>query len=229
MFIRRSMLVLAAATVLLTATAGHAQGSGKVSNLSGGQPRGKLLSYDELAACLKNQADLAARREKIEAGRAQLDGDHQQLTQLDETLKAERAKLETIQQAVAGINQRTQEQAKKVADFNDRSAKFQNSAAGGPLADHERSELQRQRAEIEASGKALDDDRKALAQNSQQDLKAYNARVAARDQAAADWNTRNADANKAAQQYEADREAWAADCAGRPYREDDEKDIRKGN
>lgn len=226
--IRRFVALLAAAALTLAVGGAPAQGGGKVSSLGGGQSHGKLLSYDELAACLKEQAELAPRREKIEAERARLDSERQQLLQLDESLKAERAKLDQVQQAVASINQRTQEQAKKIADFNERNAKLNSSTAGGPLADRERADLQREREQIEAEGKALDADRSALSSNTEQQLKAFNARVTARDQAASDWNARNAAATKAAQEYEADREVWAGDCAGRPYREDDEKDIRKG-
>lgn len=229
MSVRPSLHLLIAATLLFTVATAHAEGGGKVSNLSGSQPRGKLLTYDELAACLKEQAELAPRREKIEAERKQMDGQRKELEQLGEALKSEREKIEKYQAAVASINARTEEQSKKIADFNERSAKFENSGAGGPLADRERAELQRQRAEIEAAGKALDDDRKAVTQNRQQDVDTYNARVKTRDQAVEGWNARNAAITKAAQQYETDREAWASDCAGRPYREDDEKDILKGS
>ena len=224
-----SIRLLAVATLLGFGAVAQAQGGGKVANLGGAQARGKLLTYDQLAACLKGQAAFAPRREKIEAQRKQLDGERQELQQLDDSLKAERAKLDKIQDAVAAINQRTKDQEKAITEFNGRNAKLQQSTANGPMAERERADLQRQREALEASGAQLDLDRKAVAANSTQDLNAYNARVSAHTQAVNDWNARNAGLTKAAQAFEADREVWSDDCAGRPYREDDEKDILKGS
>lgn len=220
---------LLAATALAGLCAlAQAQAGGKVSNLGGGAARGKLLTYNELAACLKEQTALTQRREKVEAQRKQLDGERQELQQLDETLKTERVKLDKIQDAVTAINQRTKDQEKAIVDFNERNAKLQQSTAIGPMADRERADLQRQREALEASGKQLDADRKALAANSTQDLQTFNARATAHTQAVDEWNTRNASLTKTAQAYEDDRAVWSDNCAGRPYREDDEKDILKG-
>ena len=58
--------------------------------------------------------------------------------------------------------------------------------------------------------------------------KAFNERVASRNQAAADWNERSAGLNRNAQAFEVELATWKADCEGRSYREDDEKAIQSG-
>jgi hypothetical protein len=106
--------------------------------------------------------------------------------------------------------------------------KFQDSPRSGPTAERQRSNFETERVALDKSAQDLAAERTAFAPKAEQTLKVYNARVTARDQAAGEWNAKNAQAAKLVQTYETDREIWVADCAGRPYREDDEIAIKAG-
>ena len=96
------------------------------------------------------------------------------------------------------------------------------------MGERQRRSLDRERTEIDKSAQALQADRAALGPAAEQKAKAFDARLAARDQAAGDWKARNAKLSQSAQTFEVDLQNWKIDCEGRSYREDDEKAILSG-
>ena len=211
---------LLASTVAAQAPGTKAMGTPKAG--------GKLLSREELRACLTQQKELATRRPLLESERAQLDRERQELQQIDESLKAERAAIEKLAQTATEIGARSKALSQQIADYNERSSKFESANLSGPTAERQRRLLDRERAELDKSAQALEADRAALGPAAEQKAKAFDARLAAREQAASDWNARNAKLTKSAQAYELDLENWKIDCEGRSYREDDEKAILSG-
>ena len=190
-------------------------GSARISSLGAAKTGAKLLSREELRACLKQQSELAARKAPIEAQREKLQAERQALLQADESLTQERVALDRLAEASTGINKRFQELSAQVDDFNARVAKFQDSGRSGPTAERQRNEFEREKQALELSSQALEAERAELRPKAEQALKSYNTRAAARQQAAAEWNAQNASQVQSAQAYEIDRENWAADCAGR--------------
>jgi DNA repair exonuclease SbcCD ATPase subunit len=188
----------------------------------------KLLSREELRACLAQQKDLASRRPVLETERAGLDRERAELQQSDEALKAERASIDKVVQAAAEIGERSKALSAQTTDFNERVARFEAAPPAGPTAQRQRMSLERERAELEKNAKALESDRAALGPQAEQKAKAFDARLAARNQAAADWNARNARLTQSAQGFELELENWKVDCEGRSYREDDEKELLSG-
>jgi chromosome segregation ATPase len=236
-------LLLAAVALCWSASAvaqvgAAAKPSAKASDSAGGQGRlatlgnpkvgGKLLAREELRQCLTQQSELAARKPQLEADRANLDRERQQLLQTDESLKADRAAIDRLVETAAGLNQRLQEISAQVDDFNARVAKFQDSGRTGAMAERQRNELEREKTALDSRGKALQAERAAIGPGAEQAVKSYEARSAARERAAADWNVRNARMAQATQSYEVDLQNWKIDCEGRSYREDDEKAILSG-
>ena len=59
-------------------------------------------------------------------------------------------------------------------------------------------------------------------------VRAYNEKAQARDAIVADWNGRNKAINEVSLKHDEERSAWLAECANRPYREDDEVAIKQG-
>jgi predicted nucleic acid-binding Zn-ribbon protein len=238
---RLAQLVLGAA-VLCSAMPGLAQtapaakpragdssaATGKVSTLGEAKPGGRLLTREELRACLKQKTELAERKPPLEAERTQLDRERQELQQIDESLKAERASIEKLAETAADIGKRSKELSAQTADFNERAAKLQNANLSGPTAERQRTSLERERIALDKSAQALEAERAALGPAAEQKAKAFDARLALREQAAGDWNARNARLTQAAQGYEIDLQNWSSDCSGRSYREDDEKAILSG-
>jgi DNA repair exonuclease SbcCD ATPase subunit len=218
---------LTALAAVLGASLALAQGGGgKTLTLGEARAGAKLLSFDELGACLKQRDDLARRKPQLEADRAKLDGERQELTQIDESLKAERSKIDKLNETAADISKRTKELSAQLADYNERVAKFDAAPPSGPVGDRQRRSLERDRAALDKAAADLEAERAALGPNAEQVVKTYQARASARDTAAAEWNTRNAALAKSAASYEDELSIFKSDCEGRPYREDDEKLIQ---
>jgi chromosome segregation ATPase len=189
---------------------------------------GKLLTREELRSCLAQQKEFGARRPAMEAERSELDRERQELQRSDEALKAERSAIEKLAESAAEIGKRSTALSAQTADFNERVLKFENANLSGPTAERQRRSLDRERVELDKSAKALEADRAAFGPAAEQKAKAFDARLAAREQAAGDWNVRNAKLSQSAQSFEVDLQNWKIDCEGRSYREDDEKAILSG-
>jgi chromosome segregation ATPase len=213
-------LVLMVQTVAAQTPATKAIGTAKAG--------GKLLTRDELRSCLAQQKEIGARRPALEAERAQLARERQELQLIDESLKTERVSIEKLAETAAEIGQRSKALSAQTADFNERVLKFDNPNLSGPTAERQRRSLDRERAELDKSAQALEADRAALGPAAEQKAKAFDARLASREQAATDWNARNAKLSQNLQSFEVDLQSWKIDCEGRSYREDDEKAILSG-
>ena len=220
---------LLAAFLCLAAGSALAQGAaGKTATLGNAKAGAKLLSYDELSQCLKQRDDLGQRKPKLEAERTKLDSERTELLQIDESLKADRAKVDKLNETAADIVKRSKELSQQMTDFNERVANFDRSPPSGPTGERQRRALERDKATLEKAAADLEAERAAVGPNAEQLVKTYQARAAQRDTAAADWNTRNAELAKTATAYEDELANWKSDCEGRPYREDDEKALKAG-
>lgn len=224
----KHLLLGMAALCMLPASQAQTPPGGKVSSLGTAKAGIKLLTRDELRTCLKLQSDRIALKPQLEGERTRLDRERQELLQIDESIKADRAAIDRIEASAASISARSKELSAQVSDFNERVAKFQESGRSGPTADRQRSNFEREQKALDAGTKTLEAERAALGPSAEQAVKTYSDRVASREQAAADWNARNAKLTQAIQRLEVEQENWAADCSGRSYREDDEKAILSG-
>jgi hypothetical protein len=225
---QRTLTGLALLCLTATVPAQTPAAAGKTATLGNARAGAKLLTREELRTCLKQKTDLAARKPPLEAERASLDRERAELQQIDDSLKSDRAAMDRMAESAASITKRSKELSAQVADFNERVASFQNSGRSGPTADRQQREFEREKKTLDSSAAALDSERAALGPNAEQSVKAYNARLATREQAATDWNARNGKLAKSAQDLDIELENWKADCEGRPYREDDEKAIQAG-
>jgi predicted nucleic acid-binding Zn-ribbon protein len=208
------------------APAASAQGAGNKS--IGTAKGGKLLSREELRACLAQQKDLAARKPELESERSALDRERDELTKIDESLKGDEAAMQKLAQSAEDIARRTTALQQQIADYNDRAAKFQTAQPSGPTGDRQRRALDNDKAAIDKATAQLETDRAAIGPNAEQMAKTYRARADTRNQAAEAWNMRNRELTRKAQALELDQESFKTDCEGKSYREDDEKAILSG-
>lgn len=218
--------ILALALLAGVASAVVAQGtaSKSIGSAKGG---GKLLTREELRACLNQQKDLAARKPLLVDERAALDRERQELGKAEDALKDEQARIEQAARLAADVGRRTKELQQQVADYNERAAKFQNANLSGLAADRQRRALDSEKATIDKASAQLEADRTALG-GAEQLARNFNAQVEARNRAVDDWNARNQSFARKAQALSVDEENFRADCEGRSYREDDEKAILSG-
>lgn len=188
----------------------------------------KLLTREELRACLNRQTELTRRRDALNAERDALQRERADFDQGARALDADRDVIAQLDRAASDLNQRMQAQSQQVADYNERVARFERAGLSGMTEQRQRQALDRDKAELEKTGAALQAERAELSTRAEAAAKAHNERVASRNLTAADWNERSAKLTRQTQAYEEELSVWRADCEGRPYREDDEKAILSG-
>lgn len=189
-------------------------------------PGGKMLTRDELRACMKRQDDVNSVGKDLQQRRVAMDGEKDELLKSGETLKALRADTETKLAAVREWEGRMRAHAADIETFNRKTKAVEEAP----------------RNQREAMSKALEPDRenlnKARATLTEEEgrlvpvyeagVRVYNERALARDAVVSDWNARNKLLNDSGTKHENDRTDWLNDCANRPYREDDEIAIKAG-
>jgi predicted nucleic acid-binding Zn-ribbon protein len=221
-------LLLLPCLAALALWTGPLQAQAPTKSLGTAKDGGKLLTREQLRVCLTQQQEFATRKPTLEAERDRLERERQQFDAAGSTLEAERAAVDKLQAEATELRRRGDELAQKIAEFNERARSFQASPGSGPTAQRQQQTLERDKAALDKASKDLDADRADLAARAEKQGKTYNERVAQRNQAAADWNARNAQFTRNLQAFETSLADWKADCEGRPYREDDEKALQAG-
>jgi chromosome segregation ATPase len=218
---------LLAAFVLTAAGPATAQEAG-IKSLDGkARAGGKVMTKEELRACMKQQDDLAKQRIDLEARREGLNKERDAIQAENEGLKKEQSSIKDRNATVKEYNDRMTAFAARVDAYNAGLAELAEMRAG-PFADRKRRDLDKEKAElarIDAQIKAEGDTMKA---GLEKDVAALNTRVDAQGKRAAEWNVRSKALEDEASSYEDKRIDWKLNCGDRRYREDDEKAIRAG-
>lgn len=218
---------LVAAFILSTSLPALAQDAG-IKSLDGkARTGGKILTKDELRACMKQQDELSQQRVDLETRRAALNKERDAIQAETEALKGDQAAIRDRNSKVKEQNDRVNAFAARVDAYNAALEELAGMKAG-PFADRRRRELDKEKQElarIDAQMKAEGD---AMQGGLQKDVEALNARVDAQGKRATDWNTRSKALDEEANAYEDKRVDWKLNCGDRRYREDDEKAIKAG-
>ncbi|WP_374676037.1 hypothetical protein [Ideonella sp.] len=189
---------------------------------------GKVMTRDELRACMKQQDELDAQRKSLEARRVTMNQERDAIQAENEALKTKHEEVKARNEAVRDFNERMKEYGQRVEAFNSKMSDLAQDSRGGAAADRKRRELEKEKVELQR----LDAANKAESEKLQGDLasevEAVNARSQAQNRRATDWNTRNKALEDEANAYEDKRVDWKLNCGDRRYREDDEKAIRAG-
>jgi hypothetical protein len=209
-------LGLSAQTAAKKPAAAAVPAAGGNKTLSGGAGNGKLMSFKELEVCLKEQQDLNVRAPELQRQREAMDVERKRVVADAEALKADSALVSAIGEKIKAYNARV-----------NRQAAFESNDRTGPAVERTRKELERDRDLLQKNQTALDAENASLNEERGKVATGYSERVAAQEKAANDWNARSRTLDAASQTYEDDRLAWRGRCADRPYREDDEKLIRR--
>jgi Skp family chaperone for outer membrane proteins len=194
--------------------------------LGGKAPVGKMLTRDELRACLKRLDGVNAGTKELEAKRAALDKEKDELTRSGDALKAERAEVDTRLAAVRDWEGRMRAHGAEIEAFNQRLKGAETLPANQREALGK--ELEAERERLNKVRAPLADEEARLVPAYQNAVKGYNEKAQARDALVADWNGRNKAINDSAAKQDDERSSWLTECANRPYREDDEIAIRQG-
>jgi septal ring factor EnvC (AmiA/AmiB activator) len=187
---------------------------------------GKLMTRDELRACLARLDDLNQSAKDIEAQRPQLDRERDELKASGEALKADRAEVDRTLVEVRDWEAKVRALGTDIESFNKRSAELKDA----PRNQQEKlaEDLKADRERLQRSREGLTVQEAAVVPVYQNAVTTYNERATARDAKVTDWNQRNAAAADASAKQQEARALWLNECANRPYREDDEKAIKAG-
>lgn len=197
--------------------------------LSGKDASGsKLLTRDELRACLKQRDALSTRLADLDTTRQKLDAERVGLGQEQAALKTERETMAGMRAEIDALNAKTKAFQEEVDGWQKRVAAFNESPPSGSAAERTRNELNEQAEALKKRQAALQTERDSVLGRGDQAIKAFNAKAQALEQKVGDWNDRNAKLNADVEKTKTERETWSTECGDRRYREEDEKAILSG-
>jgi hypothetical protein len=202
---------------------------GKTRSLGGGgNASGKLLTRDELRACMKRRDALAAHRADIDRERAALDAEREQIGKDNAALKEERDAVNQKTEALTALKPRLEAFKLKTEDWQARNTAFIEANRTDMGAERARTTLEREQTALRKTQQELETERLALTSSAEEAIARFNARATIVDGKATDWNQRNGKLNTLSQTADDDRQAWVSECGNRRYRETDEDAIKRG-
>lgn len=187
---------------------------------------GKLMSFNELKACIVQQEELKVRRTNLEAQRAQLDQERVGIEKETAALKADRDVLTKRNDDVRAYNEKLKAFSARVDSLNERVEQIKDGSLTGRNLERRQRELAKERAELEAEDVQNKAEGARLSGSMEEFVAKLNARASEQERKANDWNARSKQLDNANVTYEDNRVDWRASCGDRRYREDDEKLIR---
>jgi chromosome segregation ATPase len=194
--------------------------------LGGKSPAGKMLTREELRACLKRLDTVNETTKDLERRRAELDREKGDLVKSGDALKAERSEVEAKLASVREWEGRMRAHAAEVESFNQRLKAAEEAPSG--QREELAKELEGERERLNNARVPLSEEEARLVPDYQNAVRSYNEKAQARDAAVADWNARNQAINELSVKHDEQRSSWLTECANRPYREDDEIAIKAG-
>jgi chromosome segregation ATPase len=216
------------------AAAAAAPAAGRQLSLGGeasAAPSGtsRLLTRDELRACLNQRDALTKRLNELDAARAALDTERVAIQQERAAVTAEREAMVGMRDAVAALNAKTEAFKRDVDAWNADVKQFNESRPTSPaVAQQRQKDLNERGTALQARQASLETERKDLLARGDEAVKAFNAKVEAAERKVADWNERNKKLNADVDATQQERKTWVTECGERRYREDDEKAILSG-
>jgi chromosome segregation ATPase len=194
--------------------------------LSGKAGSGKVLTLEELRACMKRQEGVGLSNKDLAQRRAALDREKEGLVKSGEALQAARADVEAKLAAVREWEGRMRAHGAEIETFNKRLKAAEELSAN--QRERQAKEFDAERERLNKARQPLTEDEARLVPAYQNAVKSYNEQAAAREVLVTEWNGRNQALNDANQKNEEERSIWVNECASRPYREDDEIAIKAG-
>ena len=214
----------------------HAQSPSKppapaTKSFGGGKPGGKLLTRDELRACMALQKQMQTRASDLESQKAPLQQEKAALKQAGDALAADREALERNRQATAAPFQaKADAHGQRIEAFNQKSAELAALEKLGSRGKSEklRNQLETDQVELKKNEEALRAEMDALNKANADAVTAMNARIAEHEQKVRAWNERNDALTASIEAHRTSDDRWASQCADRRYDELDEIAIKQG-
>lgn len=220
-----SPLALAQAPVQKNAANTAPVASKLKSNAAGAD---KLMSRDELRACMKLKESNIARTTEIEQRNEQNRKEKQELLQAPDNAQAVRANVELRLEAVKQADALVREHGKAVEDWNERMAEFEKKSKDMRNERQRRQTMKDERYELKAKDEKLISDRAEKIAAYERAVTEANEKINQRAKLNEAWNKRNQELADDEDKLVEARDKWMTECSRRRYLEDDEKLIKAG-
>lgn len=188
---------------------------------------GRLMTRDELRVCMTRQAAINRERDAIEAQQAELTEARKSLSGGADDSASLKAEIAQALTAVRAAEVKVRENNAAIQDWNRRMQELEE-ATGVRNLERRKYDLMDEQKELRARSIAVGAELNDRGAAYEALVKRFNDRAAERDAKVQAWNKRNAELSEASRRVADEREAWAADCAGRRFREEDEQAIQAG-
>lgn len=214
--------VLAAASATVIAQTPPAD----LSMRGGSQGTGKVLTFNELEACIKQQISLQERRPAIEQRQKEAEAERAAVEKESDALQADKANI-SGNERIAAFKAKMDAFGVRVASYTERLETYNNAKDKSSMSMSRLSrELEREAKALKAEEALNKEESEAINAESEKSVAAFNARAQANSDRAATWNAMQPKLLEEADAYELDRDEWRQNCANRRFREDDDKMIR---
>lgn len=188
----------------------------------------KLMTLDELRACMKLKESNNARTTEIEQRNEQNRREKQELLNAPDNTQTARAEVELQLEAVKQADAAVREHAKAVEDWNERMADFEKKAKDMRNERQRRQDLKQERDGLKKIDDKLVADRAEKIAIYERSVAELNAKIVQRAKLNEAWNKRNEQLADDEDKLVESRDKWMTECSGRRFLEDDEKIIREG-
>lgn len=214
------------ALLLLAASPIQAQSSAAKPAAAKAETSNRLMTRDELRACMKMQGDIKAKSESLEQRKTALTADKAKIGPANDELKGHREELARYIAAVKAADDAVKAHAERVEVWNVDFKEVEESKM--KTAERRKKQLLAEREELDARNKELIAARGAKVKEYDAAVERFNQRAKGVEAIVNDWNQRNeklADEGDALLEMRAN---YAADCSNRRFREEDELAIKQG-
>jgi len=188
----------------------------------------KIMTRDELRACLKRNDDQKLRANELDDLAVVINAQRAEIEQGLDAIRAERATLETRATRIREFQPKMQAYSQKVQEFNTRMGELSSKTRMTTSEGRAFEQMRKQVPLLEEERKDLNAERDRLLEGYEDSIKAFAIKAKVVEERAAEWNRRKAQHAQDNEDLSAASADWRRDCADRPYREEDEKAIRAG-
>lgn len=213
------------ASAILALSASHAVAADPLPSF---KRNDKIMTKDELRACMKLKASNSARVLQLNLQNEQSKKERAELAGSADGSGALRAEAEKQLVIVKAADELVKASNALVTDWNARMAEYELNKKTMRNADRALQRLKNERSELKAKDDVLVADRAAKIAVYEAAVAAANGKISQRSSGNAEWNKKNEAMIAEEASLEEARDKYSEECASRRFKEDDEAAIKAG-
>lgn len=187
----------------------------------------KIMTKDELRACMTLDRDNERRTDEIEKRHEVLSRERDELEKIKDDTGPQRAEIDKLLEEVKQADAKVGENAAGIEDWNNRMAEFTKRKKDMRNAARREQVLKQERLKLEAANEQVLAERGARIAAYEKAVEALNQHTAQRGGASVEWNKRYEALRVEEAELNKSKDKWTAECSNRRFRENDELAIKK--